>query len=244
MVSARVARLSPAAARVPRSSRQGAAGSHTSRSRAAPAPRHLGAAPREVLDAGFLLREDDDRGVALRHGLIGEIRLPRPGALRARAARHRELGRAMAATGAAPAQLAGQWHRARREREHALARIVALRRGGAAASTASPRRSSTSSARSELSDAGRRSIELLAADRPRGPLHGRAERAVALVREALAELDHDAEPVWAASLYGRLGEYQYWDDAASPDCYRRALPRSLARPRPSGRSRWRPRGTR
>ena len=52
---------------------------------------------------------------------------------------------------------------------------------------------------------------------------GERERSVGLARQALAELDHAAEPERAARLYGRLGEYHYWDDAAALEHYRRAL---------------------
>src|SRR4029077_15868562 len=52
---------------------------------------------------------------------------------------------------------------------------------------------------------------------------GDRERAVALGRRALAELDPAAEPVRAARLYERLGEYSSWDDLAALECYEHAL---------------------
>jgi predicted ATPase len=79
----------------------------------------LGAALRECLDAGFLVRDDGDEGVALRHGLIGEV-VYRDLVPYERERLHRALGRALAGKGAPAARLAPHWHRAG-AREHALA---------------------------------------------------------------------------------------------------------------------------
>jgi tetratricopeptide (TPR) repeat protein len=40
---------------------------------------------------------------------------------------------------------------------------------------------------------------------------------------ALAAIDHAAEPLRAAALYERLGEYTFWDDEPALECYRHAL---------------------
>jgi DNA-binding CsgD family transcriptional regulator/tetratricopeptide (TPR) repeat protein len=47
--------------------------------------------------------------------------------------------------------------------------------------------------------------------------------AIALCREALALVDVKAEPLRAAMLYERLGEYHLWDDEAALRCYSEAL---------------------
>ncbi len=75
------------------------------------------------------MRDRDDAGVALRHGLIGEVVY---GALvpSERAALHRELGAALEATGAPVAELAHQWHRAG---EQAAALAASVEAGRAAA---------------------------------------------------------------------------------------------------------------
>ena len=66
-------------------------------------------------------------------------------------------------------------------------------------------------------------VELLSRAAQACRLTGERQRAVALGRQALAELDHRAEPVRAAVLYERLGESHFWDDETALDCYGRAL---------------------
>ncbi len=51
---------------------------------------------------------------------------------------------------------------------------------------------------------------------------GDYDRAQALCRQALGELDHAAAPLRAARLYERLGRYQPWNMLASLDAYRAA----------------------
>ena len=41
--------------------------------------------------------------------------------------------------------------------------------------------------------------------------------------DALHQLDHEADPVRAALLYERLGDYHFWDDDAALEYYRKAL---------------------
>lgn len=52
---------------------------------------------------------------------------------------------------------------------------------------------------------------------------GDSERAYALCRRALDEVDQGVDPVRAARLYERLGQYQPWNPHASLAAYRRAL---------------------
>jgi DNA-binding CsgD family transcriptional regulator len=54
-------------------------------------------------------------------------------------------------------------------------------------------------------------------------LTGDWEAAAALCREALTLVDADAEPLRAALLHERLGEYLLWDDEAALECYSTAL---------------------
>ena len=186
----------------------------------------LGAAVREALDAGFLVREDADRGVALRHNLIGEV-VYRDLVPYERERLHGALGSALAAAHAPAAQLAHQWHRAG-AREQALA--ASLRAADEALSVyAFPEALAQLERALELGGGDR--LELLASAAHAARYTGERERSIALARQALAELDHAAEPARAAQLYGKLGEYHYWDDAAALDCYERAL--TLLDPDPS-----------
>jgi len=52
---------------------------------------------------------------------------------------------------------------------------------------------------------------------------GDYDRAIALGRQALTLVDERADPVGAALLHERLGEYTFWDDEAALDAYARAL---------------------
>ena len=88
-----------------------------------------GPALREALDAGLLVRDRGDEGVALRHGLIGEVIYD--GLVPAeRAALHQAIARALHETGAPAARLADQWQRAG---AHADALAASLEAGGQAA---------------------------------------------------------------------------------------------------------------
>ena len=189
----------------------------------------LPAALRSALDAHLLVRERDDRGVAFRHGLIGEVLygrlLPQE-----RTRMHRAIATALGDAPDAPAaQLAEHWHRAG---EHA----DALRASIAAGLEAS-RVSAFAEARGHLE----RALELwdrvpaaegslpldrvavLARAAQAARFAGDARAAITFCEEALGRLDHDTDPVRAALLYERLGEYHFWDDATALDCYRQAL---------------------
>jgi DNA-binding NarL/FixJ family response regulator len=178
----------------------------------------LGPALREAVDAGLVVE-----GAALRHGLIGEVVY---GSLVAgeRTALHRALGGAMA--GAAAARLADQWHRAG-EYDAALAASIE-------AGLDAERLYAFSEARGhferalDLWDAATARpaidrVELLSRAAQAARFSGDRERAVALGREALAQLDVEAEPRRAARIYERIGEYASWDDRAALDCYEQAL---------------------
>ena len=169
--------------------------------------------------AGLLVREPG--GVALRHGLIGEVVYARllPAE---RTALHRAIAAALPAEAAA--QRAEQCHRAGLRAEALAASVTAGL--DAAACTRTPRRRSISSARSRCGTTGvtpGRPVELLAAAAQAARYAGDADRAVTLCREALEALDHAAQPERAARLYERLGEYTYWDDEAALACYAAGL---------------------
>jgi len=218
VVAARVARLSPAAARVLTITAAAGGRVHHEVLAGVVGEEQLGAAVREGLDAGFLVRDDADRGVALRHALISEV-VYRDLVPYERERLHGELGRALTAAGAPAAQLAHHWHVAG-ARDQALAE--SLRAAEEALSVyAFPEALVQLERALELGGGDR--LELLASAGRAARYTGERERSVALVRQALAEFDHAGDPSRAAQLYGRLGEYQYWDDAAALDCYERAL---------------------
>jgi DNA-binding CsgD family transcriptional regulator len=178
----------------------------------------LGPAVREAVDAGLVVD-----GVALRHGLIGEVVY---GSLVAgeRTALHRALGHAMA--GAPAARLADQWHRAG-EYDAALAASVEAGLDAERLYAFSEARGHLERAL-ELWDAATvrpriDRVELLARTAQAARFSGDRERAVALGREALAQLDVEAEPLRAARIYERIGEYASWDDRAALECYGQAL---------------------
>jgi DNA-binding CsgD family transcriptional regulator len=181
-----------------------------------PAPAGVHAA----LDAGLLVREHDDRGVAFRHGLIGEVLYERllPAE---RVERHRELAAALPHDAPA-AQRAHQFHRA------------GLRAEALAASIDAGMEAAGAHAFAEAGAHYERALELwdpdvelpldhvvlLARAAQAARFAGAGERALARCREAIAET---TDPVRAARLYERLGEYHYWDDEAALECYEAAL---------------------
>jgi DNA-binding CsgD family transcriptional regulator/tetratricopeptide (TPR) repeat protein len=184
----------------------------------------LGPSLRDALDAGLLAA--DDREVALRHGLIGEVvygSLVPP----ERAELHRALARAMAATGAPPARLADQWHRAGAYDDALAASVDAGLH--AARVYAFPEARGHFERALELWDVAGRvpdavdHVELLTQASQAARYTGDRERAVTLGRQALGEVDEAAAPVRAARLYERVGEYASWDDRAALEYYDRAL---------------------
>ena len=188
------------------------------------APDALGPPLREALDAGLLVRDRDDAGVALRHGLIGEVIYA--GLVPAeRTALHRAIAAALQEAGAPPARLADQWHRAG---AHADALAASLEAGAQAADAYAFAEASAHFERAlALWDvvrpaAGDR-VALLSRAAQAARYGGDQPRALALGRAALEAHDHAADPERAARLYERLGEYHSWDDEAALECYGSAL---------------------
>ena len=177
---------------------------------------------REAVDAGLLVA--DDGAAALRHGLIGEVvyaTLVPP----ERRALHCALATALAAAGAPAAQLAYQWHEAGAHDDALAASVDA---GLDATRVYAFAEAWTHFERAlELWDVAAvhpiDRVELLSRTAQAARYAGDRERAVTFGRQALAELDHGVEPVRAARLYERLGEYASWDDRAALDSYEQAL---------------------
>jgi len=182
-----------------------------------------------ALDAGLLVREPGDRGVAFRHGLIGEVLYERllPAE---RVERHRELAAALPSDAPA-AQRAHQFYRAGLRAEALVASIEA---GMQAASAHAFAEAGAHYERAlELWDPAVElpldHVALLMSAAQAARFAGADERALARCREAIAET---TDPVRAARLYERLGEYHYWDDEAALECYRKALRLIGDRPSP------------
>jgi DNA-binding CsgD family transcriptional regulator len=175
---------------------------------------------RAGMAAGLLVREPG--GVSLRHGLIGEVVYGclLPGE---RTALHRAIVAALPADEAG--RRADQCHRAGLRAEALAASVQA---GREAAALHAHGEALIHFARGlDLWDEAVAlpvdRVDLLAAAAQAARYAGDADRAVALCREALAALDHGAEPERAARLYERLGEYTYWDDEAALACYAAGL---------------------
>jgi DNA-binding CsgD family transcriptional regulator len=189
----------------------------------------LPAAVHGALEARVLVREGGDRGVAFRHGLIGEVvygrLLPQE-----RAGMHRAIAGALAAaTDASPAQLAHHWYRAGEHREALHASVAAALEASAvyAFSEAHGHFERALELWDRVEDPPGSlpldRIELLARAAQAARFAGNPDRAIVLCEDALDRLDHAAEPVRAAVLYERLGECHFWDDATALGCYRQGL---------------------
>ncbi len=176
---------------------------------------------REALDAGLLVRERD--GLAFRHGLIGEVVYERllPAE---RVALHRSIAAALDD----PAQRAHHCQRAGLRDEALTASVQA---GIEAARAFAYAEASVHLERAlELwdGDAGIDHVDLLTRAAQAARSSGDPERAVARCREAIALED---DPTRRALLYGRLGEYHFWDDEAALECYEQALELTPGEPR-------------
>jgi DNA-binding CsgD family transcriptional regulator len=177
---------------------------------------------RPALDAGILVRDRDDVGIAFRHGLMGEVvygeLLPPE-----RTALHRRIARALADAPAAPvATLAYQWYRAG-DREQALRASVAAGLEAARVYAFAEARGHFERALELWDDAVPLPIdkvELLSAAAQAARFTGDHEGAVRL---GLAALELQDDPVRAALIHERLGEYHYFDDEAALEHYRQAL---------------------
>jgi ATP/maltotriose-dependent transcriptional regulator MalT len=185
----------------------------------------LEAALRAGLDAGLLVRERDDRGIALRHALMTEVvygdLLPP-----ARVQLHRRIATALTGiAGTAASQLAVQWYRAG-AREEALAASVAAGLRAADAFAYSEARAHLERAL-ELWDAAAGlaldKAELLSRAAQAARFTGDQARAVELALAAVGAVDPERDPVRSALLYERLGEHYVWDDERALACYDRAL---------------------
>jgi DNA-binding CsgD family transcriptional regulator/tetratricopeptide (TPR) repeat protein len=207
-VLARVQRLSPRAQRL--LTVLAAAGGPVDPAVLEPSVPELGPALREARDAGLLVGD-----VALRHGLIGEVVYGSLGPGE-RVELHRGLAEALAASGASPARLADQWHRAG-DRDAALAASLAAA-GEAEAVYAYPEARVHLERALDLSDDR---VELLARAAQAARFDGDRDRALELAREALELLEDD--PSREARLCERLGEYESFDDHAALAWYERAL---------------------
>ena len=197
--------------------------SHAVLERCEPGP-GLGPALRETLDAGLLVRDRDGEGVALRHGLIGEViydalipaeRTALHEAIAAALQRRARPRRSSPTSGSAPAPTPS-----------ALA--ASLEAGAQAARAYAFAEASAQYERAlTLWDAVRPQdgdrVDLLSRAAQAARYSGDQPRALALGRAALDGARPRRRPVRAARLYERLGEYHSWDDAAALDCYASAL---------------------
>lgn len=190
----------------------------------------LSSALRAALDAHILVRERDDRGVAFRHALMGEVIYVEILLPHERTELHRTLvAGLMQMPQTEPAQIAYHCHRAG---EHRAALSASVSAGIEAArvyafaearvhferaiglwDTVLPDRDVTPLDK----------VELLARAAQAARFSGDPEQAIALCRQAIAEIDVVAEPLRAAMLHERLGEYHYWDDKTAFECYEQAL---------------------
>ena len=190
---------------------------------------------RRGLDAGLLVRDRDDRGVAFRHGLIGEVLyghlLPEE-----RAALHRAIARAL--RDAPASQLAHHWHRAG---EHADALAASVTAGLEAAGMYAFAEAQGHLERAldlwETVDPAPGTlpldhVELLSRAAQAARFSGDREHAIALGRCALDELDTTVDPARAARLFERLGEAHFWDDETALGWYGKALDLLPAGPSP------------
>jgi DNA-binding CsgD family transcriptional regulator len=199
---------------------------HALLERLAPAPNAL----RAALDAGILVRDAGDRGVGFRHGLMGETLYARlmPGE---RTELHSRIASAMEAAPAA--QFAYQAERAGMYGEALAASVTAGLEAERVYAFAEARVQFERALelRGRVANPPGDEVALLAHAAQAARWSGDTERAIVLCRQALAGLDHAAEPERAARLYGRLGEYMFWDDEAALECYGKAL--ALLPPGPS-----------
>ena len=191
--------------------------------------RSLPDALRTALDARIIEREPGDRGVAFRHGLLGEViygrLLPQE-----RSRMHHDIAVALAAAPDAPAaQLAHHWHRAGQEDDALRASVAAGLEASRvyAFAEALGHLERALELWDRVEPAGRAlpvdRVELLARAAQAARFAGDSQRAIELGEEALERLDHAEEPIRAAILYERLGDFRFWDDATALEGYRRAL---------------------
>ena len=187
----------------------------------------IGPALRAASDARVVMRDRSDE-IVFRHALIGEVVYGSlvPGERRPL---HSDIARALADTGAPAAHLAHQWHRAGAAEEALTASVEAGLEAVRLCAFAEARPQFERAL--DLWDTVAPApgalpldrVELLSRAAQASRFTGERRRAVALGRQALAEVDHRAEPLRAAVLYERLGESYFWDDATALDFYGQAL---------------------
>ncbi|HEV7808252.1 MAG TPA: AAA family ATPase [Solirubrobacteraceae bacterium] len=188
----------------------------------------LSSALREALEAHVIAHRSHDDGFDFRHALLREALCSDllPGE---RSSLHRSIAAQLAAAGAsAPAELALHWDVAG---EPAKALDPSIRAGLDA-----ERVYASAEARLHFERAVRLwsscdpvpeglpldRVELLRHSAQAARLTGDSDAAIAYCREAITLVDADAEPLRAALLYERAGEY-LWDDEAALECYSTAL---------------------
>ena len=189
----------------------------------------LSAALRAALDAHVIAcRAQDDR-FEFRHALVREAVCDDllPGE---RAALHRAVAETLAATGAgAASELAFHWDVAGEPMRALAAAIQAGLQAEKVYASAEARQHFERAARlwneCEPDPAALRldRVELLRRAAEAARLMGDWDSAVARCGEAVDLVDAGEEPLRAALLHERLGEYLLWDDEAALVCYSRAL---------------------
>jgi DNA-binding CsgD family transcriptional regulator len=189
----------------------------------------LSVALRSALEAHVISHRTGDGTFEFRHALLREALCADllPGE---RIALHRSIAVELAAAGnGAPAELAFHWDLAG---EAAPALEASLRAGLDA-----ERVYASAEARQHFERAVRLwagcdptpeglaldRVELLRHSAQMARLMGDWDTAIARCREAIAIVDADAEPLRAALLHERAGEYLLWDDEAALECYSTAL---------------------
>ena len=184
------------------------------------------------------MRDRDDRGVAFRHGLMGEVLyghlLPDE-----RADLHRAIARALSATrDASTSALAHHWHRAG---EHADALAASVTAGLEAAGMFAFAEAQGHLERAlelwetvdpEPGALPLDHVELLSRAAQAARFSGDREHAITLGRRALDEFDASVDPARAARLLERLGEAHFWDDESALGWYGKALALLPAGPSP------------
>jgi DNA-binding CsgD family transcriptional regulator/tetratricopeptide (TPR) repeat protein len=182
---------------------------------------------RELVDAHLLIPERSIEGYRFRHALLQEAIYDEllPGERRRLHARIAEAIEASDIDPITSAELAYHWYRARMVPE---ALGASVRAGRAAESVGAPAEAAKQYERAiELWDAvpdaearaGATHSELLLLAAEARSLSGSFERSLALLREAIDEVDPEVEPAWAGVLHDRMGRYLWTADReALPEC--------------------------
>lgn len=191
-----------------------------------PEPR-LSVALRSALEAHVISHRSHDDTFEFRHALLREALSADllPGE---RIALHRSIAVELARSDGAPAELALHWDLAG---EAAPALEASIRAGLDAErvyASAEARQHFERAVRlwgtcDPPEDLALDRVELLRHTAQMARLMGDWDTAIARCREAIALVDVEAEPLRAALLHERAGEYLLWDDEAALECYSMAL---------------------